>query len=196
MSTQKRITPGLFVGALILLVVALTGAAVFYGFMVYQSAPEEGKETQTPAMASELDPARLLPQTSPVPGEPVPRVILRNLQYAGQSDVRESDPEYTVMSNHYQMQDGRSVHTMTAWPPVWLETLAGTGMVPQLITGFTIGSLPAVYYSNGVQSMLIAREDPYIFAIHVEGEDGDGQTAYALGVMATIETEDPYTNRK
>ena len=37
--------------------------------------------------------------------------------------------------------------------------------------------------------MLIAREDPYIYVIQVEGEDVDGQTVYALGVLASIEKE-------
>ena len=190
MNTRKRLTVGTIVGALILLVVVLAAGAAFYGFMVYQSAPEEGAEVQE--KSDGLDPADLFPRTSPVPGEPVPRVVLRNVQYAGQhrGEGRILDQDCTQIVDSYVMEDGRTVRVITAWPPAWIESLAGSGWVPQLSTGFNIGQLPAVYYANGTQSMLVAREDPFIYAIQVAGEDTDGQTVYALGTLASIEKEE------
>ena len=121
----------------------------------------------------------------------MPRVVLRNTSYVGQhrGEGRILDQDCTQVVDSYVLEDGRTVRVITAWPPAWIETLAGSGWVPQLITGFNIGELPAVYYVNGTQSMLIAREDPYIYVIQVEGEDVDGQTVYALGVLASIEKE-------
>ena len=188
MSTRKHLTAGTVAGALLLLVFALAGAAVFYGFMVYQSVPEEGTDTPVSGTLSGLDPAHLLPRTSPVPGEPVPVILLQNLKYIGRQtqNGRVRDQDCTQMTDVYVLDDGRQVRAITAWPPAWLETLAGSGWVPQLITGFSIGTLPAVFYLNGSQSMLIAREDPYVYAIQVTGEDADGQTVYALGVLASV----------
>ena len=189
MNTRKRLTAGTIAGALILLVVVLAAAAAFYGFMVYQSASEDGESMAVKSAG--LDPAGLFPRTSPVPGEPVPRVVLRNTSYVGQhrGEGKILDQDCTQIVDSYVLEDGRTVRVITAWPPAWIETLAGSGWVPQLITGFNIGELPAVYYVNGTQSMLIAREDPYIYVIQVEGEDVDGQTVYALGVLASIEKE-------
>ena len=54
----------------------------------------------------------------------------------------------------------------------------------QLITGFVVGDMEAVYTLSGTRGMLSARDGAYIYMIEAEVDE---QTLYALGTAAYLE---------
>lgn len=186
MKRHRKWTPGTLIAHLVALILALAVAALFYGFMVYQSAPsEDGGETHsTGTLLSEL-----FPEQMPVADEDVPHIILSGVSFVDEQRIEGMvrDQACVQITDSYTMSNGRTVQTVVAWPQGYMEALLGSDWVPQRITGFTIGPLPATFYLGNAGSMIIAREEPFIYMIRVLGEDVDGQTVYALGVLAFIE---------
>jgi len=186
MKRQRKLTLGTVTAHLAALILALGVAALFYGFMVYQTAPSDGETTET---ATSTILSEMFPEPVPVADEDVPHILLSGVSFTDEQRVEGMvrDQACVQITDTYSMSDGRTVQTLVAWPQGYMEALLGSEWIPQQINGFTIGPVPATYYKSAGGSMIIAREEPFIYIIRVLGDDPDGQTVYALGVLASIE---------
>ena len=186
MRERRRWSTGTVIAHLIALAVAIIVAVIFYGFMVYQTLPEENEvqENLVSMVVSEL-----FTESGPASDSDVPRIVLSDIAFIDEQRMEGviRDQKCVQIQANYRMGDGRRVQTVTAWPQGYLEGFLGTDWVPQQVAGFSIGSLPATFYQGDGGSMIVAREEPYIYIIRVLSDDPDGQTVYSLGVLASIE---------
>ena len=161
-------------GIVIRLLAALTGlisalllAAVFYGTMVYQLAGEEAKapaQEEPPAGVLALGEGELL-------GEEMQQAV-----FGGET--------CEVVVRTYALAGDVGAVAITATPAAYLERLAQEEWQPQLITGFVLAGLDAVYEQLGERSMLAARAGDTVYLLETEvGE----QQLYALGAGAWLE---------
>ena len=155
--------------ALLGLLCALALGAMFYATMVYQlggegaPAREDGAGGGT-ALLSLADGALLREET----GEQT---------YGGQT--------CRVVTREYVLVNGASVLAVSASPAAYVERLSQEGWQPQLVTGFMLAGLDAVYELRGERAMLLARDGDTVYLI--EGSVSE-QELYALGVGATLES--------
>ena len=164
-------------GIVIRLLVALTGllsavllAAVFYGTMVYQL----GEETDETAAAAQPLPGGVLALgEGELTGEET-----KELAVGGESC------RATVRT--YRLAGEESALAITASPAAYLERLALEDWQPQLITGFVLAGLDAVYEKSGERSMLVARAGETVYVLEAEIEE---QALYALGAGAWLESQ-------
>ena len=145
---------------------ALVLGAVFYGAMAYQLSGGEAVQTR---MAQETG----------------------MLTLAGASLVSEQTKaerrggrDCTVLSRLYQLEDGTQAEAMTAQPAAYIERLSEEGFTPQLITGFVLAGMDAVYAVRGEEAMLCAREGETVYLLLTRADE---QTLYALGASAGVE---------
>ena len=154
--------------ALIALLCALVLGGLFYATMVYQLAGED-------AAPSRVDNEAALRVISL--GE---STLVR--QEAGVQEF--GGAKCSVITREYALDDGASALAISATPAAYMERLSLEGWTPQLITGFMLAQLDAVYEQNGDRAMLVAREGDAVYLI--EAEAGE-EALYALGVGASLE---------
>lgn len=164
---RKKRVSGAIAAAVGFLCAAVLGA-LFYGAMVYQApdVPESGMaaDVQEEGGVLALEGGQLLSEQTVEAG------------YGGQT--------CTALVRTYRMEDGAQAEAITASPCAYLERLTQEGWTPQLITGFTLAGLDAVYALRGDECLLAARQGDTVYMIRA---GADEQAAYALGAGACLE---------
>ena len=165
MSTKrkKRLT-GLVMGA-VGLACALLVAALFYGVMAYQLSGADGAAAQSE------------------PGRGVLALGEGELVSQAQDTVEMGGVPCTVVTRVYALADGTAAEAVTAQPAAYLQRMSQEGWKPQLITGFVLAGLDAVYATRGDEYLLAAREGEAVYLLRVAGDE---QRAYALGASAVL----------
>lgn len=176
---KKRGAARLF-SALLGFVCALILGALFYGTMAYQLAGEEGAKERTAAVspaslepgksAKELFPGQLLSLDAQLVEERA-----RDIAYGGET-CREVVRVYEV--------SGLRVTAVSAAPSAYLARLAAEGFAPQLVTGFSLAGLDAVYERQGETGLLAAQDGGFVYLLLAQADE---QTLYALGAGAVLE---------
>ena len=172
--------------ALLGFVCALILGSLFYGTMVYQLAGEQGGGGRTAARA----------QASPAPldGEAAaaslfPGAVLALDPAAAQEtgataqDVSMGGAVCRVVVRSYTLADGSQARALSATPAAYLERLTGEGVQMQLITGFVLAGMDAVYAVEGGTGILAARDGDFIYMLEAQADE---QTLYALGTAAGL----------
>ncbi len=157
------------VGMLPGIVLALVMAAAFYGAMAYQLA---GGQTQGMQQASAAGEHALLA---------LPDAQLISEQTAQQEMGGET---CTVTTRIYKTQDGLEAKAISASPAAYIERLAAEKWTAQLITGFSLAGLDAVYSLHGEEGMLSARDGERVYMLSCAAGE---QTLHALGAAAAFE---------
>ncbi len=146
---------------------ALVMGGVFYGAMAYQLA----------------DGVQLTGQTAPQEAGAL-------LALSGAEMLEEQTGilvcggrECRVTTRTYALEDGLRAQAITATPAAYIEMLSEEGFAAQLITGFTLAGISAVYNVRGEEAILSAREGEWIFMIRAAADE---QTMYALGTAAYL----------
>ena len=161
---RRRLTVSGVIAALLGFVCALVLCALFYGAMVYQLAgePEDVQEAAVTGLLA-LSSGTLLEETT------------------AQQEV--GGALCSVTTRVYALADGTNARAITATPAAYLERLTARDVEMQLITGFVIDDLDAVYARSGNMGILAARSGDTVYMI--EGAQ-DQQALYELGALAAI----------
>lgn len=154
--------------ALLGAVCALILCAVFYGTMVYQLAGE----TKNDAAAQSAQAARVLALAG---GE---------LESETRQTVRMGGESCDVLIRTYLLADGTKAQAVTASPAAYIERMRAESWQTQLVTGFAIVDLDAIYALNGENAMLCAMDGGQVYMIIAAAQE---QTMYALGAGAYFE---------
>ena len=159
---RKKWTVSRVMAALLGFVCALLLGVLFYGSMVHQlagqkPAAEEGKQGGVLTLAVE----ELVSETVAV-------------ERVGGADCR-------VTTRVYRLPDGQMAKAITSEGASYLERLSQEGVHMQLITGFVVDDLEAVYALRGETGILAARQEDWVYMIEA---DIDQDTLYALGAGA------------
>lgn len=163
---------------------ALVLGGVFYATMVYQLAGEESAAQVTSAQQASIEPlARTADVQSQFPGA----LLALNggtLLSEQAEDVEMGGERCRVVTRTYALADDTRVLAVSATPAAYLERLSTENWQAQLITGFVVGEMDAVYALCGNRGMLSARDGACIYMIEAEADE---QTLYALGTAAYLE---------
>jgi len=180
---KKGFTISGAISALFGLCCALVLGGMFYAAMVYQLA---GNDALQPAVRTLDTPAPLVQGQSAESLFPGALLALEGMQPVSETvqDVPAGGVVCRVVVRVYQTEDGAQAEAVSAYPEVYLERLAQEGFEPQLITGFTLAGLDAVYALSGSRCVLYAREGGCAYLLFAPADE---QAAYALGAMACLE---------
>ena len=159
---------GSVVAALMGTACALVLGFVFYGAMAYQLLDDDGTA-----------------QNAAVSGDN------RRLALSGAQMVSEQ----TMISEYggerceaqirmYALDDGSSAEAITAAPAAYIERLSEEGYETQLITGYVLAGMEAIYAVRGNEAMLCARAGDTVFMLRT---DAGEQMTYSLGAGAYLE---------
>ena len=155
------------VGALVGLACALMLGALFYGAMAYQLSGEPAQRNQEPGSESGL---------LALPGAQLLSEQTQQQEMGGAL--------CTVTTRIYKTQDGLEVEAVSASPAAYIARLSEEGWTAQLITGFTLAGLDAVYSVRGKEGMLSAREGERIYMLRCAA---NAQTLYEKGTLAKLQ---------
>ena len=144
-------------------------AAVFYGTMAYQLA---GEDVQAAPKARQGAAGALL--------------TLPDAELIAEQTVteRRGGQACTAVVRTYRLENGAQAEAITARPAAYIERLSEEGYAPQLITGFLLAEMEAVYAVRGEAALLCARADDAVYMI---AGPADEQAMYALGAAARLE---------
>ena len=143
--------------ALLGVVCALILCALFYGTMVYQLAGESGGDA------------------APAGG---------TLEDESRQNIRMGGKTCDVLTRTYRLEGGAQVQAVTASPAAYIERMKEEGWQAQLITGFAIGPLDAIYAVSGENAMLCAQSGQTVYMILAQADEN---ALYALGADAVFE---------
>lgn len=150
---------------LIGLLCALALGLLFYGAMVYQTPEGEADLPLTQAGGVlALSGAQLLSERT------------EEARYGGQT--------CKALVRTYQLESGAQAEAVSASPAAYLERLSREGYEPQLITGFTLAGMDAVYALRGGEGLLAARQGENVYMMIAQADE---QTVYVLGAQAYLE---------
>lgn len=154
---------------------------LFYGTMVYQLTGENAAQSA----AALPSPAPLMPGQSAQALFPGELLALQGMQMTGEQarDVEYGGTVCRVITRTYLREDGAQVKAVSAYPDAYVQRFAQEGWTPQLVAGFAVGELDAVYALRGGDAALYARRDGCVYVI--EAPAGE-QALYALGAAAQI----------
>ena len=181
---KKRFSLLNAISLLIGLLCALVLCGIFYAAMAYQLAGREAQ--QTDAQAGAASPAPLSA------GQPAaalfPGALLALEQGAPESehaaDVKMGGAVCRVITRVYTLDSGARIEAVSAYPAAYLERMAQEGYAPQLISGFVLAGMDAVYALSGERCALYALSGDCAYALFAPAGE---ETAYALGVSAYLE---------
>lgn len=159
---RRKWTASRVIAAALGFICAVLLGALFYGTMAYQLAGE-GQAARGAVSGGVL---------ALTEGELVNESV--TTERVGGADCR-------VTAREYALGDGKMARAVTAEGAAYLETLSQEGVKMQLITGFVVDELDAVYALRGDTGILAAREGDWVYVIEAEA---DQQTLYALGAGA------------
>ena len=167
-SKNKRFTVSGAIGFLLGLVVALALGAVFYGAMAYQLLESPQQEAVQPT------------------ADAAARLTIADAQLLSEQTLRQEVGGEICTANVriYQTQSGAQVEAITASPAAYIERISEEAWTPQLITGFVLAGMEAVYCVRGEEGMLCARRGDQICMLRAAADE---QTLYALGAQAALE---------
>ncbi len=97
--------------------------------------------------------------------------------------ARYGGQDCTAVVRTYSLADGTQAEAVTAQPAAYIERMSEEGYVPQLITGFSLAGMDAVYAVRGQEGMLCARQGETIYMLRAQADE---QAIYALGAAAGI----------
>jgi len=180
----RSITLGRIMSWLFGLVCALVLGAVFYGAMAYQLTGE-GAKTAVQSGAKET-PVPLAPGLSSAALYPGPLLALSGAQLAEEKARDEifGGQVCRVITRTYILPSGARAAALSAYPAAYLERMAQQGYISQLITGFALAGMDAVYALKGEEALLCARSGDHIYMIEAAADE---QAVYALGMSAYLE---------
>ena len=173
MKEKKRFLLSNAIFLLIGLLCALVLCAMFYAAMAYQLAGE-GEEDSAAA-----DVRSCAAQTTDAGGLLALEGMQPVLERA--EDAEMGGALCRVTTRVYETENGARLEAVTAYPAAYLERMAQEGFVPQLMTGFMIAGLDAVYAVSGGQCALYARDGERVYALFMPADE---QAAYALGAVS------------
>ena len=90
----------------------------------------------------------------------------------------------TVTTRTYHAADGLEIETVSASPAAYAERLSEEKWTAQLVTGFTLAGLDAVYSVRGEEGLLSARAGDRIYMLRAPVDE---QALYVLGAGAYLE---------
>lgn len=162
---KGKITLRSAIGALAGLACALALSAVFYGVMAYQLADE--------------------PQRSEAAGVQAALLAVADAELAAeQTALQEVGGETcTVTTRTYRTADGLEIETVSASPAAYAQRLSQEKWTAQLVTGFTLAGLDAVYSVRGEERMLSARDGERIYMLRAAVDE---QALYVLGANTCL----------
>ena len=168
MVKNKRFTLSGAIGWMMGLLCALVLGGVFYGAMAYQLLGDPQQDAAEQMIGNHV------------------QLVLADAQLISEQTTQQEmgGETCTVTTRLYQTQDGLQVEVVCASPAAYIERLAQENWTPQLITGFMLAGLEAVYSTAGEEGMLSARAGERIFMLRA---GADEQTIYALGAGAALE---------
>lgn len=151
---------------------------LFYGIMAYQLTGEKAAVRE--AMASPMPLAPGQSAQALFPGE---LLALDGLQMTGEQarDEVYGGTVCRVITRIYQREDGAQIRAVSAVPDAYVQRFAQEEFVPQLITGFAIGELDAVYALRSGEAALYARRGSCVYVIEAPADE---QAVYMLGARA------------
>ena len=160
---KRKLTAGGVLAAFLGLVCAALLAALFYGVMVYQLAGEQKAAIQQEAAGGVLS--------------------LNSGTFVDEAVTEENvgGAVCTVLTRTYALASGTQVRVITASPAAYIERLSSPGVQMELITGFVVDGLDAVYARSGDMGLLAAREGDTVYVIEAQL---DQQAMYELGALA------------
>ena len=88
-----------------------------------------------------------------------------------------------VLTRTYRLEGGAQVQAVTASPAAYIERMKEEGWPAQLITGFAIGPLDAIYAVSGENAMLCAQSGQTVYMILAQADEN---ALYALGADAVF----------
>lgn len=182
---KKHALTGVLVGLMGLLCALLLGT-LFYGMMVYQLAGAGGG-TGGEAAPVKSTPAPLeegLPIQALFPGE---RLTL-DTPSATQTgitaqDVTVSGQVCRVITISYALEGGGTARAISATPEAYLERLSDSGVQMQLMTGFVLAGLDALYAVQDGGRLLAVRYGGCVYVLEAEADE---QTLYELGAASVL----------
>lgn len=154
------------IGTLIGVACVLFLGAAFYGVMAYQLAdgPQKSAETASQSALLALADVELI---------------------AEQTVMQEMGGETcTVTTRTYRTADGLEIEMVSASPAAYAERLSEEKWTAQLVTGFTLAGLEAVYSVRGEEGLLTARAGERIYMLRASVDE---QALYVLGADAYLE---------
>lgn len=166
---RKNWSVSAVISALLGLTCALVLAVLFYGTMVYQLAGD-GESAQSIAPSGGV-------------------LALTGATLMGEETAQQEvgGALYSVITRTYRLASGEEARAVTASPAAYLEVLTRPGVTMQLITGFVIDDLDAVYAISGDVGILAARAGDTVYLIE---SAIDQQTLYALGASCARPTSE------
>ena len=150
--------------ALLGVVCALILCALFYGTMVYQLAGESGEDA--------------------APAGGTLALSAGTLEDESRQNIRMGGKTCDVLTRTYRLEGGAQVQAVTASPAAYIERMKEEGWQAQLITGFAIGPLDAIYAVSGESAMLCAQSGQTVYMILAQADEN---ALYALGADAVFE---------
>lgn len=165
-------------------VCAMVLFVIFYGTMVYQLSGEESGGAQSARLTSSPGP---LVQGAPA-GAQFPGALLA----LGESalleerieEVRAGGELCRVVTRRYGLAGGGEALAVSAVPAAYLESLSEERFEPQLITGFVLAGMDAVYEMRGDEALLVGRDGEFVYLLRASAGE---QEIYALGAGARLE---------
>ena len=182
---KKRALTGILMGLVGLLCALLLGA-LFYGMMVYQLAGIDGG-AEDGALLTEGTPAPLeegLPVQALFPGV----LLALDPSMAQQTgitaqDVTVSGQVCRVITISYALEGGGTARAISATPEMYLGRLSDGGVQMQLMTGFVLAGLDALYAVQDGARMLAVRYGGCVYVLEAEADE---QTLYELGAASVL----------
>lgn len=182
---KKRALTGILMGLVGLLCALLLGA-LFYGMMVYQLAGIDGG-AEDGALLTEGTPAPLeegLPVQALFPGV----LLALDPSMAQQTgitaqDVTVSGQVCRVITISYALEGGGTARAISATPEMYLGRLSDGGVQMQLMTGFVLAGLDALYAVQDGARMLAVRYGGCVYVLEAEADE---QTLYELGAASAL----------
>lgn len=163
---RRKLTVSGVIAAFLSLSCAALLAALFYGVMVYQLAGEQKADVQAANGGGVL--------------------ALSSGTLVGEAVTEETvgGAVCTVLTRTYALEGSIRALAITASPAAYIERLSGPEVQMELITGFVVDGLDAVYARRGTMGMLAAREGDTVYVIE---STLDQQGIYELGALARRE---------
>ncbi len=152
------------------LLCALVLGALFYGAMAYQLSGGGAADARAAAQA-----------------DAGARLALADVQLTDERSeaARYGGTDCAVFVRSYALEGGQAAKAITATPAAYMERLGEEGFSPQLITGFVLAGMDAVYavHPDG-RALLCSRAGDAIYMIEAPADE---QAVYALGAGACLE---------
>ena len=162
---KKGMTAGRLFSCLLGFACALVLIAIFYGAMVYQLGGEQAIHSDLSAgVYPALGGARLMDER--------------------QQEVLAGGENCLVVTRTYELSGGGRAQLTAAEPAAYMGLLAEEKWEAQMVTGFTLAGLDAVYMTRGGEGLLAARDGDRVYLLIAEADEA---ALYALGAGTYLE---------